>query len=71
MPKFLEAKLKREYGANSAVPYKIMNAMGVMHGNKVTAKGRAMERKHESAKESVEKAMKKSREHGGKAYTKR
>jgi len=46
MPKFLENKLKKEYGANSKTPYKIMNAMGVMHGNKETAKGKAMEKKH-------------------------
>lgn len=46
MPKFLERKLKAEYGAESSIPYKVMNAMGAMHGNKETAKGRAMERKH-------------------------
>lgn len=46
MPKFLEQKLKREYGADSAVPYKVMNAIGAMRGNKETAKGRAMEAKH-------------------------
>lgn len=46
MPKFLEDKLKAEYGAKSKVPYKIMNAMGAMRGNKTTAKGRAMEKKH-------------------------
>ena len=46
MPKFLEAKLKSEYGQNSKIPYKVMNAMGAMHGNKETAKGRAMDRKH-------------------------
>ena len=46
MPKFLEDKLKAEYGADSDVPYKIMNSMGVMHGNKITEKGRAMEKKH-------------------------
>lgn len=34
MPKFLEGKLKREYGANSKVPYKVMNAIGAMRGNK-------------------------------------
>lgn len=44
MPKALEAKLKREYGAKSKVPYKIMNKMGVMRGSKVTAKGKAMEK---------------------------
>lgn len=46
MPKFLENKLKREYGSNSAIPYKIMNAIGAMRGNKETAKGKAMEAKH-------------------------
>lgn len=46
MPKFLEDKLKREYGAGSKVPYKVMNALGVMRGNKETAKGRAMAKKH-------------------------
>jgi hypothetical protein len=48
MPAFLEAKLKNEYGAKSAVPYKIMNAIGAMRGNKTTAKGMSMERKHEA-----------------------
>lgn len=48
MPKFLEQKLKKEYGSKSDVPYKIMNSMGAMHGNKVTAKGQAMEAKHNS-----------------------
>lgn len=46
MPAFLEKKLKKEYGANSAIPYKIMNKMGVMHGNKETAKGKAMDKRH-------------------------
>ena len=46
MPKFLEEKLKKEYGSNSSIPYKIMNSMGVMHGNKETEKGREMEKKH-------------------------
>lgn len=48
MPKFLEDKLKKEYGADSDVPFKVMNAMGVMHGNKITEKGRQMEAKHNS-----------------------
>lgn len=47
MPKFLEDKLKDEYGADSDIPYKVMNKIGAMHGNKETAKGREMERKHE------------------------
>ena len=48
MPKFLEAKLKREYGAKSAVPYKVMNAIGAMRGNKETPKGAAMQKKHDA-----------------------
>lgn len=47
MPKFLEDKLKAEYGADSKIPYKVMNAEGLMRGNKETAKGRAAEAKHE------------------------
>ena len=46
MPKFLEKKLKAEYGANSKVPYKVMNSLGVMRGNKETAKGRSWDKKH-------------------------
>lgn len=47
MPKFLEDKLKAEYGADSKVPYKVMNSIGAMRGNKETAKGARMEAKHE------------------------
>jgi len=46
MPAFLEAKLKKEYGADSKVPYKVMNSIGAMKGNKETAKGKRMEVKH-------------------------
>jgi hypothetical protein len=46
LPKFLEDKLKKEYGANSSIPYKIMNAQGLMRGNQETAAGRAAEAKH-------------------------
>jgi hypothetical protein len=46
MPAFLEKKLKAEYGSNSKIPYMIMNKIGAMHGNKETAKGMSMERKH-------------------------
>ncbi len=46
MPKFLEQKLKAEYGQYSAVPYKVMNAIGAMKGNQETAKGAAMQAKH-------------------------
>lgn len=34
MPKELEDKLKKEYGAKSDIPYKIMNKMGVLHEKK-------------------------------------
>lgn len=47
MPAFLEQKLKAEYGSNSKIPYKVMNAVGAMRGNKETARGRAMQRKHD------------------------
>ncbi len=43
MPKQLEEKLKKEYGAKSDIPYKIMNSMGVMKGNKETTKGKKMD----------------------------
>ena len=56
MPKFLENKLKREYGANSSIPYKVMNSIGAMRGNKETAKGRAMEQKHEADNAAVLRA---------------
>lgn len=46
MPKFLEDKLKREYPNNPHAVYGTMNAIGAMRGNKETAKGRQMERKH-------------------------
>lgn len=46
MPEFLEKKLKAEYGAKSKIPFMVMNKLGAMRGNKETAKGRAMERKH-------------------------
>lgn len=46
MPAFLEKKLKKEYGAKSNIPYKIMNKEGFMHGNKETKKGEKAEAKH-------------------------
>lgn len=53
MPAFLEKKLKQEYGAKSSIPYKVMNKLGVMKGNKVTPKGNAMEKTHKSKVKSV------------------
>lgn len=49
-PVFLERKLKKEYGAKSDIPYKVMNKLGVMRGNKETAHGRALEKKHKEKK---------------------
>ena len=46
MPKFLEDKLKAEYGDNDHAIYGTMNAIGAMHGNRETEKGKAMEAKH-------------------------
>lgn len=46
MPKFLEAKLKAEYPGNPHAVYGTLNALGAMHGNQETAKGRAMQAKH-------------------------
>jgi hypothetical protein len=50
MPKFLERKLKKEYPNNPHAVFGTMNKMGAMHGNKETAKGKAMEMKHHSGK---------------------
>jgi hypothetical protein len=47
MPKFLEERLKREYPNHPAAVYATMNKIGAMHGSKETAKGRAMQRKHD------------------------
>lgn len=46
MPKFLEAKLRSEYGNNPHAIYGTLNAIGAMRGNKETAKGKRMELKH-------------------------
>lgn len=48
MPQFLEDKLKAEYGNDPHAIYGTMNAIGAMHGNKETAKGAAMQAKHDS-----------------------
>lgn len=53
MPKFLEEKLKREYPNNPHAVYGTMNAIGAMHGNKETAKGRAMQRRHDQGSRAM------------------
>ena len=46
MPKFLERKLRAEYGNNDAAVYGTLNNLGLMKGNKETPKGKAMQKKH-------------------------
>ena len=46
MPKFLEDKLKKEYPNNPGAVFGTMNKLGAMKGNKETARGRQMEKKH-------------------------
>jgi hypothetical protein len=55
MPRALEQKLKKEYGAKSDIPYKIMNAKGFMHGNKETAKGERADEKHEAKTKAIKR----------------
>ena len=43
---FLEKKLAKEYPKDKGAPYAIMNSLGFMHGSKITAKGKAAEKKH-------------------------
>lgn len=47
MPKFLEQKLLAEYPSDPSIAYATMNKLGAMHGNKETAKGAAMQAKHD------------------------
>lgn len=59
MPKFLEAKLRKNVPAGvnpDRYVYGAMNNMGAMRGSKVTAKGRAMQKKHD-AKVRLHKLM--------------
>lgn len=55
MPAFLEKKLKKEYGGDSAAPYKIMNKLGFMKGSKETPKGKEAESKHTAIKAAMKK----------------
>ncbi len=61
MPKFLEDRLKAEYPNNPHAVYGTMNKIGAMHGNKETAKGREMERKHEAHMKTTKTPMKELR----------
>lgn len=55
MPAFLEKKLKKEYGNNDHAIYGTMNKVGAMHGNKETAKGKRMEKKHDAKNKALDK----------------
>lgn len=46
MPRFLEAKLQKEYPNNPHAVWGTLNRLGAVHGNVETAKGRAMDAKH-------------------------
>ena len=46
MPKFLEQKLRAEYGDNPRAIYGTLNNLGMMRGNKETARGKAADKKH-------------------------
>jgi hypothetical protein len=49
MPQFLEKKLRAHVPAGvdpDRYVYGAMNNLGAMHGSKITAKGRRMEKKH-------------------------
>lgn len=48
MPQFLEDKLKKQYPGNPHAVYGTLNKIGAMHGNRETAKGREMQRKHKA-----------------------
>ena len=55
MPEFLERKLKAKYGQDSDIPFKIMNKLKFMKGNKETPKGKAAQEAHEDKKKSSSK----------------
>ena len=44
MPKSLERKLKKQYGAKSDIPYKVMNAMEKKHMKKKARMSKEVEK---------------------------
>ena len=68
MPKFLEEKLKKEYGDNPHAIYGTLNKLHMMKGNKETAKGERAEEKHEKKMKgrAIGKIMEKHRKEVGK-----
>lgn len=65
MPKFLEAKLKKEYPNNPSAVYGTLNDIGAMKGNKETAKGREMQAKHDRDMKLTPKSAEKIRKKAG------
>ena len=49
MPKSLERKLKKQYGAKSDIPYKVMNAMEKRHMKKRSKMSKIVE-KHSASR---------------------
>jgi len=54
MPAFLERKLKKEYPGNPHAVYGTLNKLGLMKGNKETAKGKMEDRKHKAKSKALE-----------------
>jgi hypothetical protein len=55
MPKFLEEKLKKEYGNDNHAVFGTLNKIGAMRGSKETKKGRRMEEKHDAKQKALNK----------------
>jgi hypothetical protein len=62
MPKFLEEKLRKEYGDNPHAIYGTMNKLGLMKGNKETKKGEKEERMHEAKTKALKHKLEEKRE---------
>ncbi len=56
MPRFLEKKLEKEYGGDKHAIYGTLNKIGAMRGNKETAKGKRMEKRHSAHEKALHKA---------------
>jgi hypothetical protein len=59
MPEFIERKLKKEYRNNDHAIYGTMNKLGLVKGNRETAKGKRVEAKHEKKLSTKSNALRK------------
>lgn len=59
MPEFIERKLKKEYGNDKHAIYGTMNKLGLMQGNRETAKGKRVEAEQEKKLSNKSKALRK------------